>query len=118
MGAFNTRAFGGIEWKLYVDLGMHASRFPEGNNSFDSQTTKLQIYQSLVLSCRTTHIFTLTTQRLPTHAHRLNVKLTKLSPTTAQKNATIGCGPTVSTSSPLIGMQIKVASEAIKYTVP
>lgn len=64
------------------------------------------------------YTLTLSVQRLPKHAHLLHANATKLNARTAQKNPTIGCGPTFSTNSPLIGIQIRVARLATKYIEP
>lgn len=64
------------------------------------------------------YTFTFRTHCRPKHAHRLNKNATILSARIAQKNPTIACGPTVSTSSPLIGIQISAARLAMKYIDP
>lgn len=63
-------------------------------------------------------IFAKSTQRLPKHAHRLKMKEIKLNTNMQQKKPTMASGPTVCTSSPLIGIQISVARDAMKYRLP
>ena len=60
------------------------------------------------------YTFAFKVQALSKHAHRLNKNANRLSARMAQKNPTIACGPTFSTSSPLIGMQTSVAKLAMK----
>lgn len=59
-------------------------------------------------------IFTFHFHFHPKQAHRLNTKQIRDRKSTAQKNPAIDCGPTVSTSSPPIGIHTKVARLAMK----
>ena len=68
--------------------------------------------------CLFVQTFSNSTHRLPKHAHRLKTKLTKLSASIQQKKPTIASGPTVCTSSPLMGIHTSVARDATKYIEP